>query len=296
MRWIGDYEWIETGRLRARAQVAPDHLFVASDGTLDPVALIEWIAQASALLCAHEALLSGRPPRMGYLAGIRGFQWSRLPRVGDALEIDVCRQMTMGEASVIHGVLKGGASPWADAVLTVWETQSDLSAWANGGAAMTDDGPLHCPSQSHPAERHPRLSPPAIQAMVREGLRGAIETLGAQVRAVFCFPADAAVFRGHFPGYPILPGIDILAMAQSLCAHSCGEPLLLLGAAPTKFLDPVRPDEQVTMELTIERLRERPHRIGVRGRLKGARKNKAAFALEFRVAESGVPPREAGAC
>lgn len=65
-------------------------------------------------------------------------------------------------------------------------------------------------------------------------------------------PVDHPAFAGHFPGQPLLPGVSLLAeVLEAVLA----DPALAarVGAAPrlanTKFLAPVRPGAQLTIQL-----------------------------------------------
>jgi 3-hydroxymyristoyl/3-hydroxydecanoyl-(acyl carrier protein) dehydratase len=63
---------------------------------------------------------------------------------------------------------------------------------------------------------------------------------------------DHPTFAGHFPGQPLLPGVCLLA---EVLEAALGNPELAqqLGAAPrisaVKFLAPVRPGAQLTLQL-----------------------------------------------
>lgn len=66
-------------------------------------------------------------------------------------------------------------------------------------------------------------------------------------------PPNHWIFRGHFPHYPILPGVILLeAMAQVACAlgrvldsEISGNPALLAGADRVRFRRVVLPGEEI---------------------------------------------------
>lgn len=63
--------------------------------------------------------------------------------------------------------------------------------------------------------------------------------------------ADEQVFRGHYPGFPIFPGVCLIE-----CVHHAARtrpPLpgvpVLTAVESVRFLSPVFPDDEVTVEL-----------------------------------------------
>jgi 3-hydroxyacyl-[acyl-carrier-protein] dehydratase len=73
-------------------------------------------------------------------------------------------------------------------------------------------------------------------------------------------------FRGHFPGNPILPGVlicEALAQAATLLVLRSGEAmptrstLALTGLDRVRFRRPVVPGEQLLLEVTLTRRRDR---------------------------------------
>lgn len=85
---------------------------------------------------------------------------------------------------------------------------------------------------------------------------------GRSVAARTSFNADEAMFSGHFPGNPLVPGViltEALAQAAGIAAASgypeTERPMFLLSAIRTmKFFQAVRPEE--TIELRAEKLGE----------------------------------------
>lgn len=88
---------------------------------------------------------------------------------------------------------------------------------------------------------------------------------GKRLKACRKFLAEEFFFKGHFPDYPVVPGVIIVeAMAQaggvlvnksdSAAAHK--NPPALVGLDRVKFRRPVRPGDEVFFE--IELIRSRP--------------------------------------
>jgi beta-hydroxyacyl-ACP dehydratase FabZ len=70
-------------------------------------------------------------------------------------------------------------------------------------------------------------------------------------------------FNGHFPGYPVMPGVLIIeAMAQvagilvgKLAPHTRGKVMFLASVEEAKFRKPVVPGDQLRIEMKMLRLK-----------------------------------------
>jgi 3-hydroxyacyl-[acyl-carrier-protein] dehydratase len=84
---------------------------------------------------------------------------------------------------------------------------------------------------------------------------------GQNARALWHLTGDEAFFAGHFPGYPVLPGVLIVeAMAQTGALAVLTDPrfadrLVLLGGVDrARFRRQVVPGDCLEMSTTLERM------------------------------------------
>ncbi len=75
--------------------------------------------------------------------------------------------------------------------------------------------------------------------------------------------ANEPHFAGHFPGYPVMPGVLIIeSMAQvagilvgRMAPHTRGKIMFLAGVENAKFRKPVTPGDQLRIEMKMVRLK-----------------------------------------
>ncbi|WP_077801281.1 3-hydroxyacyl-ACP dehydratase FabZ family protein [Streptomyces sp. JHA26] len=66
---------------------------------------------------------------------------------------------------------------------------------------------------------------------------------------------QAPVFAGHYPGFPLLPGVFLLDLAERAVrrfAAGHGRRLELEAIATTRFLSPVLPGAEVVVDCTVK--------------------------------------------
>ena len=87
----------------------------------------------------------------------------------------------------------------------------------------------------------------------------AVDTAGATVRLL----PESPVYRGHFPGYPITPGVCLVEIALELIAEMADqvghderevghdERVKLVGAKNIKFTSPIIPSEGTELRFNL---------------------------------------------
>jgi len=81
---------------------------------------------------------------------------------------------------------------------------------------------------------------------------------------VKCVTANEPFFQGHFPGYPVMPGVLIVEaiaqtgavlMSKSLDVDVAGKTILFMSVDNCRFRAPVRPGDVIRMPVEVLRAR-----------------------------------------
>ena len=81
---------------------------------------------------------------------------------------------------------------------------------------------------------------------------------------VKCVTANEPFFQGHFPGYPVMPGVLIIEaiaqtgavlMSKSLDVDVRGKTILFMSVDNCRFRQPVRPGDVIRMPVEVLRAR-----------------------------------------
>ena len=77
-----------------------------------------------------------------------------------------------------------------------------------------------------------------------------VDAGGATVRLL----PDSPIYQGHFPGYPITPGVCLVEIAVELMremAGQAGHDIRFVGAKNIKFTNPVIPDGKTPLRFNL---------------------------------------------
>jgi beta-hydroxyacyl-ACP dehydratase FabZ len=96
-----------------------------------------------------------------------------------------------------------------------------------------------------------------------------VEIKGDSIVGIKNVTANEPHFTGHFPGYPVMPGVLIIeAMAQvsgilvgSMAPHTRGHIMFLASIENAKFRKPVVPGDQLRVEMKMLRLKHSAAKI-----------------------------------
>ncbi|MDO6818328.1 3-hydroxyacyl-ACP dehydratase [Zobellia sp. 1_MG-2023] len=71
------------------------------------------------------------------------------------------------------------------------------------------------------------------------------------VQATVKLNAAHEVFKGHFPGNPVMPGVCMIQIIKELTEKATGKKLFLSVASNIKFMAIINPEKNDVIELTL---------------------------------------------
>jgi 3-hydroxyacyl-[acyl-carrier-protein] dehydratase len=72
-----------------------------------------------------------------------------------------------------------------------------------------------------------------------------------QYRISVMLAAEHSIYRGHFPGNPVVPGVCSLQMIIESAGKALGYPVIMINMPVVKFLDMIRPAHNKTLEIDL---------------------------------------------
>ncbi len=82
-----------------------------------------------------------------------------------------------------------------------------------------------------------------------------------KIHAVFLFKKELDLFKGHFPGNPILPGIFQIEMVKYALEKSFDTFLYIKSVKKTKFSNLIHPEKTVTLDITVDNKTDRQFNV-----------------------------------
>jgi 3-hydroxyacyl-[acyl-carrier-protein] dehydratase len=75
---------------------------------------------------------------------------------------------------------------------------------------------------------------------------------GNQIQVVVALSPDHAIFKGHFPGQPVLPGVCMMQMIAEITGEHSKQSFRITGAPMIKFLHMIDPRRNPVIHLEIK--------------------------------------------
>ena len=72
---------------------------------------------------------------------------------------------------------------------------------------------------------------------------------GGQISCHIVFDADHSIFKGHFPGNPVVPGVCMIELVKELLQEQVNERLMLRSSGNIKFLTLITPKVQPMVKI-----------------------------------------------
>jgi len=98
--------------------------------------------------------------------------------------------------------------------------------------------------------------------------------------ASFAFPADLPVFKGHFPGNPIVPGVLLIECVRYALSQKLARPMRLVACARVKFKGLIRPAQEFELKASYRPLSDESYAVKASISYQG--ETMATFAMSFK--------------
>ena len=79
-----------------------------------------------------------------------------------------------------------------------------------------------------------------------------ISTQGLQTKASITINKDHEVFKGHFPGNPVTPGVCMMQIIKELTEKVLGKRLFMQSSSNIKFMALINPEKTPELSLDLE--------------------------------------------
>lgn len=100
-----------------------------------------------------------------------------------------------------------------------------------------------------------------LNKMLIEGLYTvlSVDRKDQELKAKVKLHKEHEVFKGHFPGSPVMPGVCMIQMTKELTESTLGKELFLQVASNVKFMAIINPEINHTIDLTLNIIEEDDH-------------------------------------
>jgi 3-hydroxymyristoyl/3-hydroxydecanoyl-(acyl carrier protein) dehydratase len=156
-------------------------------------------------------------PSGGFLVGVKNFACNGDAVAGDQLHLSIRKTGHIEALHIFEGSVVKGAASLASGEFRCFVTSATQAAATNQAVAFTG----------------------TFSDCIRSSMR-VVSSTGAEI----CFQPDAAVFAGHLPGQPVVPGVVWIEAALKLFQEA-----VLREVVSARFKKTIRPGDHVRLEI-----------------------------------------------
>lgn len=243
MRLIDGIAFKDKNKVTLSIIVPSDSIFVAPDKVVAPLAMIEMLAQLCSAQYTFEEGLDHDGHLCGYLVGIDNVKFTEPVYAGDKLDLIAWNVIELKEVHRILGEVFRDDIIVGQAELTLYKTEEWIS---QPEIADHQKGLVNVLSKEYSlwASERDTVSKEIVQSISNIDVKHE-----ESVEATICFQPDFVGFSGHFPGYPVLPGIVIIYAGWLLAEMCANKKLDLYFIKKAKFIRPIHPLDTVDVIL-----------------------------------------------
>jgi len=234
-----------TGNIKGKTLIKKDNPFLHDSGIMGRNCLVEIMAQTVAAGNGYNAMVRGDTLKTGFLVGVNDFTFFENVRVGDELLVLTNEDSTFGDFTMVQGNISRGKELIARGNLKLYEI---------AGAPVKPEGtPSEAPetNKGSGGPITPSTNSPFFRAIRESSANFNIHESGAGAEADFIFKEDFIGFKGHFPGFPILPGVVMLETVMALAESLCGKKLKSERITKIKFSRQCYPGELLNAQVSM---------------------------------------------
>ncbi len=87
----------------------------------------------------------------------------------------------------------------------------------------------------------------------------------ADARLTINLNAEHPIYRAHFPGHPVTPGVCIIQLLMELAEQRLQRPLRLKRVKNLKFISPLSPGQHPRVDISFDKLQPTGEEVIIRG-------------------------------
>jgi len=233
--------------------IKEDNLFIEKDGKLDPVVFTEFLAQLTAAHSGYESILKNSKKKVGFLVGISDFHIFHTAQAGDLIQLHIKKNTTIDPVSYVTGNVFRGKERLAEGILKLWEQETLEQYLDKPESILSPQKEYNYTGENlkgvvENAVLHKAILKNLISFQVSEDKSG--------VTADLYFDENFIGFHGHFPDFPIFPGVMMFSIGIVLSRLALDVPLIVTKIRQAKFSKAVVQNMLIQARINISREEE----------------------------------------